>query len=85
MFRQEIFQGYQAEIPDLWLKRGNPWEITRFDVKYPVRFYGEAVNVCFQYSICIISHIIILIIASDTDVCLTICHLLFRTLGMEEK
>jgi len=42
MFRQEIFQGYQAEIPDLWLKRGNPWEITRFDVKYPVRFYGEA-------------------------------------------
>lgn len=42
MFRQEIFQGWQAEIPDLWLKFGNPWEITRFDVKYPVRFYGYA-------------------------------------------
>jgi len=41
MFRQEIFQGWQAEIPDLWLKFGNPWEITRFDVKYPVRFYGH--------------------------------------------
>jgi len=44
MFRQEIFQGWQAEIPDLWLKFGNPWEITRFDVKYPVRFYGHCVN-----------------------------------------
>jgi len=42
MFRQEIFQGWQAEIPDLWLKYGNPWEITRFDVKYPVRFYGSS-------------------------------------------
>ncbi len=44
MFRQEIFQGWQAEIPDNWLKHGNPWEIIRFDVKYAVRFYGEAMG-----------------------------------------
>lgn len=44
MFRQEIFQGWQAEIPDNWLKRGNPWEIHRFDVKYTVQFYGATTN-----------------------------------------
>jgi starch phosphorylase len=42
MFLQDIFEGYQVEIPDTWLKYGNPWEITRFDVKYLVRFYGTA-------------------------------------------
>lgn len=41
MFRQEIFLGWQAEVPDRWLAFGNPWEITRVDVKFPVRFYGE--------------------------------------------
>jgi starch phosphorylase len=44
MFRQEIFQGWQAEIPDNWLKRGNPWEIPRFDVKYVVQFYGATTH-----------------------------------------
>jgi len=42
MFRQEIFHGWQVEIPDFWLKKGNPWEIIRFDVKYRVQFYGKA-------------------------------------------
>lgn len=42
MFRQEIVDGRQAEIPDNWLSRGNPWEFNRFDVKFPVRFYGNA-------------------------------------------
>jgi starch phosphorylase len=44
MFRQEIFQGWQAEIPDNWLSRGNPWEIPRFDVKYTVNFYGSVTS-----------------------------------------
>ena len=30
----------QAEIPDFWLSKGNPWEIERSDVVYPVRFGG---------------------------------------------
>lgn len=44
MFRQDIFHGWQVEIPDFWLKKGNPWEIIRFDVKYRVQFYGKAVS-----------------------------------------
>jgi len=44
MFKQEIFQGFQAEIPDLWLKEGNPWEVTRLDIRFPVRFGGETLT-----------------------------------------
>lgn len=40
IFKQQIVQGYQMEIPDYWLSSGNPWEIQRIDVQYPVRFYG---------------------------------------------
>lgn len=29
IFKQEIRDGYQIEIPDYWLSRGNPWEIER--------------------------------------------------------
>jgi starch phosphorylase len=41
IFRQEIRGGYQFEVPDSWLTRGNPWEIERVDVTYPVRLYGH--------------------------------------------
>ena len=41
IFRQEIHNGYQIEVPDYWLAKGNPWEIERVDVTYPVRFYGH--------------------------------------------
>jgi len=41
IFRQEIKDGYQVEVPDYWLNRGNPWEFERVDVVYPVRFYGH--------------------------------------------
>lgn len=41
MFEQRVVNGYQVEIPDYWLTRGNPWEIERLDVVYPVRFYGH--------------------------------------------
>eukprot|EP00190_Bangiopsis_sp_CCMP1999_P005735 CAMPEP_0198725658 /NCGR_PEP_ID=MMETSP1475-20131203/2918_1 /TAXON_ID= ORGANISM="Unidentified sp., Strain CCMP1999" /NCGR_SAMPLE_ID=MMETSP1475 /ASSEMBLY_ACC=CAM_ASM_001111 /LENGTH=873 /DNA_ID=CAMNT_0044487465 /DNA_START=98 /DNA_END=2719 /DNA_ORIENTATION=- len=42
MFEQRISKdGYQIEIPDYWLTYGNPWEIERLDVSYPVKFYGE--------------------------------------------
>lgn len=29
------------EIPDYWLRKGNPWEVERNDVVYPVRFGGN--------------------------------------------
>lgn len=42
IFRQKIVDGYQVEIPDYWLEHGNPWELERPDVKYPIRFYGQS-------------------------------------------
>jgi glycogen phosphorylase len=41
MFEQKIVNGYQVEVPDIWLTHSNPWEIERLDVSYPVRFYGH--------------------------------------------
>jgi starch phosphorylase len=40
-FKQEIRDGCQFELPDYWLGRGDPWEIERLDVIYPVKFYGN--------------------------------------------
>jgi len=44
MFEQKIKDLYQVEIPDYWLVHGNPWEIERLDVTYPVRFFGHLEN-----------------------------------------
>ena len=41
IFHQQIINGYQSESPDPWLGRGNPWEILRGDIQYPVSFYGH--------------------------------------------
>eukprot|EP00698_Gefionella_okellyi_P015952 TRINITY_DN4532_c0_g1_i1.p1 TRINITY_DN4532_c0_g1~~TRINITY_DN4532_c0_g1_i1.p1 ORF type:complete len:875 (+),score=255.10 TRINITY_DN4532_c0_g1_i1:97-2721(+) len=45
MFQQRIADGCQVEHPDYWLTFGNPWEIARLDVQYPVMFYGKVVQV----------------------------------------
>ncbi len=41
IFKQQIKDGWQEEYPDSWLKNGNPWEIARKDLKFPVRFGGK--------------------------------------------
>jgi len=41
IFQQKIIDGSQVEFPDNWLRYGNPWEIRRSDVIFPVRFYGR--------------------------------------------
>ncbi len=41
IFKQEIRDGCQVELPDYWLSRGNPWEIERNDVQVKVHFYGR--------------------------------------------
>ena len=38
---QTIIDGFQHEQPDYWLQFGNPWEIERTNVQYPVKFYGH--------------------------------------------
>ena len=41
IFQQRFENGFQMEAPDHWLRYGNPWEIPRPDVIFPVRFYGR--------------------------------------------
>jgi len=41
IFDQEIHDGWQREISDLWLKNGNPWELARPKLRFPVMFGGH--------------------------------------------
>ena len=41
MFAQQIAGGRQVEVPDDWLKRGNPWEIQRPELRWLVGFGGQ--------------------------------------------
>jgi len=40
IFEQDIFDGWQSERPDYWLRYGSPWEIVRPEYAAPVRLYG---------------------------------------------
>ncbi len=40
MFKQEIQDGYQVEVPDNWLKDGNPFELRRPEYAKIVKFGG---------------------------------------------
>lgn len=42
IFRQEISDGWQVEKPDSWLTIGNPWEIPRKQLLFPVFFGGHS-------------------------------------------
>jgi starch phosphorylase len=41
IFEQEICGGRQVEVPDRWLRFGNPWEIPRPDYTVEVKFGGH--------------------------------------------
>ena len=41
MFAQQIAGGRQVEVPDDWLRRGNPWEIHRPELRWFVGFGGR--------------------------------------------
>jgi glycogen phosphorylase len=41
IFHQKIKDGYQIELPDNWLRYGNPWEIGRPEYLFPVHFFGR--------------------------------------------
>ena len=38
---QVLVDGFQHEQPDYWLTFGNPWELERLNVAYPISFYGH--------------------------------------------
>lgn len=40
IFKQEIIDGYQVEVPDCWLDF-NPWEFPRHDVTVDIQFFGH--------------------------------------------
>jgi len=40
IFHQRIVNGAQVEVPDGWLRYGNPWEIPRPGARFRVQFFG---------------------------------------------
>ncbi|XP_010258124.1 PREDICTED: alpha-1,4 glucan phosphorylase L-2 isozyme, chloroplastic/amyloplastic [Nelumbo nucifera] len=44
LFKQTITKDGQEEVAENWLEMGNPWEIVRNDVSYPIKFYGKVVQ-----------------------------------------
>lgn len=45
MFRQEIADGWQVELPETWLDHGNPWEFERRERSFEVGFGGHVESV----------------------------------------
>ena len=41
IFHQRIVHGAQVELPDAWLRYGNPWEIPRSGDKFRVQLWGH--------------------------------------------
>lgn len=41
MFRQEMSEGWQVELPEDWLAHGNPWEFERTESSYEIGFGGH--------------------------------------------
>lgn len=44
IFRQNIVEGAQVEIPDNWLRYRNPFELDRQEHLHTVRFYGRVIT-----------------------------------------
>jgi len=44
MFAQAIQDGRQVEAPDDWMRRGQPWEVARPDLHFPVGFGGRVLT-----------------------------------------
>jgi glycogen phosphorylase len=45
LFRQEMQDGWQVELPETWLQHGNPWEFERRESNYEVGFGGSVSTV----------------------------------------
>ncbi len=44
IFTQEIRDGWQEEVADQWLRKGNPWEVARPEITYDIPFGGYTEN-----------------------------------------
>jgi starch phosphorylase len=45
LFRQQIADGWQVELPETWLAHGNPWEFERRESAYEIGFGGTVDSV----------------------------------------
>ena len=45
LFRQQMSDGWQVELPETWLAHGNPWEFERRESSYEVGFGGSVETV----------------------------------------
>ena len=45
MFRQEITDGWQVELPETWLDHGNPWEFERRERAFEIGFGGSVESI----------------------------------------
>lgn len=41
IFDQDIRDGWQVEHTDRWLRKGNPWEVRRYELEHPIGFGGH--------------------------------------------
>ncbi|MCZ4291901.1 glycogen/starch/alpha-glucan phosphorylase [Hoeflea alexandrii] len=41
LFKQQMSDGWQVELPETWLSRGNPWEFPRHEAAYEIGFGGS--------------------------------------------
>jgi starch phosphorylase len=41
IFKQQIINGHQHEVPEEWLRFGNPWEIERPEYRLDIKYYGK--------------------------------------------
>ncbi len=49
MFKQQIKDGYQVEVPDNWLENGNPFELRRPEYAKIVKFGGHVSMYCDEF------------------------------------
>jgi glycogen phosphorylase len=49
LFRQEIHDGWQVELPETWLSHGNPWEFERRERSIEVGFGGAVESVTDKF------------------------------------
>ncbi|MGR6467910.1 glycogen/starch/alpha-glucan phosphorylase [Rhizobium sp. PAMB 3182] len=45
LFRQQMADGWQVELPETWLAHGNPWEFERREASYEIGFGGSVTTI----------------------------------------
>jgi starch phosphorylase len=57
LFKQIIEEDKQVEVPDIWLKYGNPWEVRKSDSAVEVKFYGHVETFWNEHGIMDVKHV----------------------------